>query len=261
MCSLTFYFERLGKGFDHGAMGKGVRKDFPTRSPVVRATMRGIRIENCSPKVRAAPLMLDTLEKIIDLQPDTLKGVRNRALLSVTWSAALRSDEAARLNVTPGSRGNGMVEFTPDGIVVVLKRSKTNRSGTNWERYGIPSRKSVPKYCPRVLLREWLDASGLQQGPLFPSIRGFKGISSTRITRRGFLGVIRRGVAELGLPPERYGTRSLRSGCITWLIHEGVHPARVMEHSGHSTLSIMLSYVRSVTAVASSPLAETRWCR
>ena len=109
-------------------------------------------------------------------------------------------------------------------------------------------------------LQAYQEFSANKLAPLFPGIR-FYTIRKERIDQHTIANIFRRGVEQLGLPPEQYGWRSLRSGCITWLIQEGVHPTRVMEHSGHRSLSVMLTYLRSVTSVASSPLAETRWCR
>ncbi len=44
LVSLRFYYTRLGKGFEHGQIGRGVRKDNPVNTEFVRATMRGIRL-------------------------------------------------------------------------------------------------------------------------------------------------------------------------------------------------------------------------
>ena len=57
LSSLTFHYERLGKGFVYGHMGKGIRKDNPVRTPLVRATMRGIKIVHARPAVKMLPMI------------------------------------------------------------------------------------------------------------------------------------------------------------------------------------------------------------
>ena len=242
-------------------MGRGVRKESPCRSPLVRATMRGIRLTHARPVRRIDPLMLDTLEKMIDIQPHSLAGLRNRAFLALGWGGALRATEISGLDLTAETKGDGFIEVTDDGIIVVLKRSKTNRGGYAWEKYAIPMRRSLPRYCPRGLVLDWLAQSGIGSGPLFPSILGKGIITADRMDHHTISGIVQIGAERVGLQPERYSSRSLRSGCVTWLIREGVPPTRVMEHSGHRSYSVMLSYVRGAKGTTSSPLADTRWAR
>ncbi|MCH8188394.1 MAG: hypothetical protein IIB66_06805, partial [Proteobacteria bacterium] len=90
LASLRFYYARLGKGFEHGQIGKGVRKDNPVNTEFVRATMRGIRRVHGRPPRRKEPILLDSLERIIDQQPDTIYGINTEALFSLDWASAAR---------------------------------------------------------------------------------------------------------------------------------------------------------------------------
>jgi hypothetical protein len=67
LCALSCYYHRLGKGFEHGQMGRGTRSDNPVRSSIVRSTMRGIWAHYNRPVQRSAALNLEQLERIIDL--------------------------------------------------------------------------------------------------------------------------------------------------------------------------------------------------
>jgi hypothetical protein len=60
------------------------------------------------------------------------------------------------------------IEFTNDGVVVTLRRSKTGQAGEGYVK-GIPYG-STPSTCPVRALRTWLDASGITTGPLFRSV-------------------------------------------------------------------------------------------
>ena len=61
--------------------------------------------------------------------PDNLLGTRDRALLLLGFAGAFRRSELVGLDVTAGGDGHGYVEFTRDGLVVTLTRSKTDQEG------------------------------------------------------------------------------------------------------------------------------------
>lgn len=260
LCSLRFYYTRLGKGFEHGQIGKGVRKDNPVNTEFVRATMRGIRRVHGRPPRRKEPILLDSLERIIDQQPDTIYGVRNKALFSLAWASAARVGEICGMDASSDGDGDSYVEFIEDGLVVVFRRRKNLDPSDLSQRLIIPARITVPNYCPRILLRRWMDVSGIEKGPLFRGIYGGEKIIKTRVARHSLSRILQAAVATIGLQPEQYAMRSLRSGCITWLAMEGLSTYRIMEHSGHKRMESMQSYLQPVRSIKSCPLAETRWC-
>jgi len=144
LSALKFYFEQLGKGHAQGRSGVATRKS-PSSDELVRGVLRGIKRRHGKPVVRKAPLLLDSVEKRMDAQRDDLKGLRNRAMLSLTWASCRRASEIYGLNVE--HRGDGWLEFDENGLVVVLRRSKSNQENRIEERYGAPARPSAPRYC------------------------------------------------------------------------------------------------------------------
>jgi len=56
--------------------------------------------------------------------PGDLRGLRDRALLLVGWTAALRRSELVALEV-------GDLGFEPEGVVLTIRRSKTDREGAD----------------------------------------------------------------------------------------------------------------------------------
>ncbi len=75
----------------------------------------------------------------------------DRALLLVGFAGGFRRSELANLNV-------GDIEFTEDGLVVRLRRSKTDQEATG-RKVGIPFG-SNRGTCPVRSLKAWLEASG-----------------------------------------------------------------------------------------------------
>jgi integrase len=257
---INYYFERLGKGAGHGRPGAGTRTS-PARDSLVIQTWRGIARKHGRPSQQKRAILLDSLEKMIDLQPETLAGIRNRAMFVVGWGAALRIIELRALNASPGGNARGWVEVSDDGVVIHLRQSKTNQFRRRAEAYGIPARPSVPRYCPVKLMRKWLSASGISSGPLFPALRGGLYAEGKRINRNTLRTAIKNGAARIGMNPAEIGGQSLRRGCLTWLSLEGVNPFRIQDHSGHSDIRQLLRYIERPNVLKNSPLAETRWVR
>lgn len=257
---INYYFERLGKGAGHGRPGTGTHT-IPARDSLVNQTWRGIARKHGRPSQQKRALLLDSLEKMIDHQPDTLAGIRNRAMLVVGWGAALRIIELQALNAKSGGSSDSWVEVTDDGVVVHLRQSKTNQFRRRAETYGIPARAGAPRYCPVKLTRQWLSASGIKSGPLFPSLRGGLYAEGRRINRNTLRTAIKNGAARIGINPADIGGQSLRRGCLTWLSLEGVNPFRIQDHSGHSDLRQLLRYIERPNVLKDSPLAETSWVR
>ena len=242
--------------------GVGTRKDDPVNSEVVRATMRGIKNVHGRPMVKKAPIMLDSLEKMIARQPDNLRGIRNRALLCLGWAAAARPSDLSGLDIGSNGDGNGYLEFRPDGLIVVFRRRKYLQPEDGLHRVPIPARPSAPIYCPLTLVKRWIDASGIDQGSLF---RGIYNRSNEALPKRIHVSAVKHAVktsvATIGLSPDQYSGKSLRSGCITWMTQEGVSPLRIMEHSGHRDIKTMQAYIQPVESIENSPLAQTHWMK
>ena len=261
LTSLKVYYKSLGKGFERGEIGKGIRKDNPADTEIVRATLRGIQKMHGAPPRRKAALMLDSLDKMIDLQPDTLRGIRNRAMLSLGWAAAARPSEISGFGLSSDGRGVGHVEFIKGGLVIVFNRRKNHPPYDFPRRLTIPARIHSPNQCPSVLLRRWLDASGIDDGAIFRGIQSnSEMIMAAPIGSRAICRMVQASAEAAGLDGGRYSTQSLRIGCITWLAQEGLSVRKIMEHSGHKRVESVMTYIRPVATIEDSALAGTRWC-
>jgi integrase len=260
MTAINYTFERAGKGAAHGRHGTATRRS-PARDLVVLQTFRGILRKHGRPPTKKAPILLDSLEKMIDGQPDTLLGIRNRALLVLGWGAALRTREIEMLDAAPGGKGDGWIEIQDDGVLVALRRSKTNQNRRRIERYGVPARPSAPKYCPVRLLRAWLRVAKISSGPLFLICQTRFAPRRKRLQKQAIRRMVKSAADGIGLDDHLIGAHSLRAGCLTWLNLEGVNPYRIKNHSGHRSIQSLLDYIRPPITPKSSPLMETRWAR
>lgn len=85
----------------------------PTAEAVVSTTFAGIRRAHRRPLGKKTALVVDRLRAAIETIPETLPGLRDRALLLVGFAAALRPSEIARLTLEHLTRH-------PDGTELFL---------------------------------------------------------------------------------------------------------------------------------------------
>src|SRR5690606_29678854 len=71
----------------------------PTKSELVRATMRGIKRTNGTASREAKPILREDLFQILDCIGDSTKDTRDRALLLLGFAGAFRRSELVGLDV------------------------------------------------------------------------------------------------------------------------------------------------------------------
>lgn len=256
---LNFVFERLGKGHFTGDPGKGTLAKSPCKHPVVWQTMKGIRLLNPAKPKTHRPITLALLDALLDAQPDTLSGTRNKAFWALVWAGAMRVKEVIDMDTGPGLAGRGYIEINPNGLIMTLNRSKAHPAPAVPECYGIPNRSTAPRYCPVKLTKDWMRAAEVGPGPLFPAVCNDAKCDGRRTYRQHMTTQLKGSLSQLGCDPTQYGASSLRSGCIEWLLEQGVFPEKVKAHTGHTRLSTMYGYLRGSTSIETSPFNRTRW--
>jgi site-specific recombinase XerD len=99
--------------------------DSPTQAPVVRQLMKGIRRTLGTAQTGKSPVKVEHLRAITrDLDPNRALDVRDRALLLIGFAGAFRRSELVGLDIED-------LEFNENGLVVHLRRSKTDPEGLN----------------------------------------------------------------------------------------------------------------------------------
>jgi integrase len=111
------------------ALGAGDISD-PTATIAVRQVVAGIsRLRGTAPKKKDA-LTLERLALALDGLDGSLRALRDRALVLVGFAAALRRSELVALDIVD-------LSFRETGVVVTVRRSKTDQAGQGRE-IGIP---------------------------------------------------------------------------------------------------------------------------
>jgi integrase len=210
----------------------------PTSSELVKATMRGIRrsgLLHCEGGT-AKPLIRDELFVVLGTMGSSLVDCRDRALLLVGFAGALRRSELVGLDVSD-------LEIAPQGLVVTLRRSKTDQLNEG-HSIGLPYGRV---HCPGYAVAQWLERSAIVSGPLFRSIDKHGSISKKRMSGEAVSRILKRRLAAAGLSPTGYSGHSLRAGFVTSAAMAGEPLWRIRSQTRHkSDLSVELGLLRDV---------------
>lgn len=216
----------------------------PTDNGEVRAVMVGVRRSLGVAVTQKAAATVDVLTAMLMHVPDTLTGKRDKALLALGFAGAFRRSELVALDVAD-------LREDRDGLRVMVRRSKTDQEGQGFEK-AIPHGRFIR---PVALVRDWLDAAGITEGPVFRPVsrsgrvRGFANLATPpRLTTQVVAGVVKRYVAAAGLDASTFGAHSLRAGFITTAAERGADLARIMDQSGHRDPKTVVGYIRRANA-------------
>ncbi|WP_103020138.1 site-specific integrase [Salinibacter altiplanensis] len=231
----------------------------------LRKIWKGLVREKTRRQDGAPPLMAQDLRSIIEHLPRysasgdgptgelTLTAMRDKALLLVGWTGALRRSELVALRAKD-------IEFIEgEGVNIYVRRSKADQEGEGLVK-GLPYGSSR-ETCPVTALRQWLRAAGTEvegdfEGDIFRRFYRGESIGSSAMTAQYVSTVLKRHAETAGLDPETYSAHSLRAGFITQAIRAGKPERRVKEHSGHSSWETFNQYVEEAGTFQDNPAED-----
>lgn len=205
----------------------------PTKSELVRTVLQGIRRTLGTAPQQKAPLRASELRAYVLSLGDDLLAKRDRALLLVGYAGAFRRSELVGLNVED-------LHFTPHGVRITLRRSKTDQEGQGIVKAIPYGRKGT---CPVRALQEWLTSAGITSGAVFRSVNRW-GHVGERLSDKAVSLIVKRACETLGLPPESFGGHSLRAGLATDAYAADVPEAVIQQQTGHRSSNVLRRYRR-----------------
>lgn len=198
----------------------------PTAAEPVKAVLRGIRRQLGCAVEQKAPATARAIVQLVKRCPDTVVGKRDRAVLLLGFAAALRRSELAELLPTD-------LTFTPEGLRVTLRRSKTDQDGEGAEI-------SVPrgsKLKPIDAIEAWLAVRDESDGP-----------SLFQICDRTVAEIVKRYARAARLDPSQFAGHSLRAGFVTSALEHGADLFKVMDVTRHKRVETLREYDRRAKA-------------
>lgn len=207
---------------------------WPKAHPAIRGVMAGIRRKVGVAPSRKAPVMGDELARLVGTLGVDLAGLRDRALLTLGWFGAFRRSELVALDVAD-------VRVTAEGLVVTVRRSKTDQEGQGIEK-GIPFAGNAA-VCPVRAVRAWLEAARIDAGPIFRAVDRHGHVSGERMSDRTVARIVQRAAKDAGLEASVAG-HSLRAGFATTAAAKGKSLDAIMRQTGHRSERVARIYIR-----------------
>jgi site-specific recombinase XerD len=207
----------------------------PTESALVEEAHRGIRRTIGTAQRAKAPLVTEDLRALVATCPDSLLGLRNRALLLVGFAGAFRRSELVGLQVDD-------VEACAEGVKITLRRSKSDQEGEG-RVIAIPYGKQLVT-CPVRALQTWQQAAGVAQGALFRAISRHGGVGGA-LSPIDVARIVKKAAHAAGYDPARFAGHSLRAGLATSAAAAGCPERVIMMTTGHKSEKMVRRYIRS----------------
>jgi integrase len=203
--------------------------------PAISAVMTGIRRRHGTAPTQKAPVVDQELAALVATLDDSLRGLRDRALLTMGWFGAFRRSELVALTVAD-------VKKEREGLVVAVRRSKGDQEGRGAEK-GIPYASS-PALCPVRALAAWLDAAQITEGPLFRGVDKHGHLADDALSDRTVARIVQRAAERAGLDPKSVAGHSLRAGFATTAAKKGKSLDAIMRQTLHKSEQVARGYIR-----------------
>ena len=203
----------------------------PTHDENINLAFRRVRRLRAARPQQAKGLNASHLERFSAVQPDTLLGLRNKAMLSLGYELLTRRSELVALK-------DSDVFFRSDGTLrVLIRRSKVDPEGIG--RVAFTSRRTAQ------LLSEWQQARGGHTDWLFcPVYRGKavdRSLESHSVKR-----IIKETAYMAGFNKsdvDSFSGHSMRVGAAQDLLIRGVDTVGIMRAGGWKSLTVLARYL------------------
>ncbi|MEV0032217.1 site-specific integrase [Nocardia sp. NPDC050793] len=267
----------------------------PTRSDVVRLTLRGIRRTRRTPPTRKRPILLHTLDQLLAGLPEPgwpAEPARRRDALAllIGFAGALRRSELAGLRVADVRVSTDHATGEPI-LLVHLPTTKTDPTGAAEQRVALP-RGQRPRTCPVCACAAWLELLEIHTAagslalrdhctapiandgihrchgftgtrladhpdlPLFPTITRHGGIGDRPMSGRAVAELVKRYAARAGLDPNLFSGHSLRAGFATQAALGGASDREIMRQGRWSNPRTVHGYIRTANPLEDNAVTK-----
>jgi integrase len=214
----------------------------PKNHFVLREVLAGIRRKLGTAQKGAEPILGDQIRQIVAACPDTLLGIRDRALVLFGFAAGSRASELASILEVRD------ISFTAAGdLYIRLRSSKTDQDQAG--RDFVVARGEHVLTCPVRAIQAWISGAGIGEsgGPLFRAVNRHGKIrgGSKALSRRGVSKILKAASIRAGLDPAKISPHGLRAGLCTTAALAGATEIEIAELSGHRSKNTVRRYVRA----------------
>lgn len=204
----------------------------PCSDESVRSVLKGVLNTHGAAQRKAAPVRVKELRAMIAETPaDTLKGLRDRALILLGFFGGFRRSELVALDLED-------IAFTAEGMTVTLRRSKTDQTGEG-RQIGISAKGG--EGCPVSAIREMVKAFGIDGGAIFRRVNRWGQIGE-RLAPEAVADILKAKAGAMGLDPAQVSGHSIRRGFVTEAYASGAETPEIQAVTGHRSLKVLGGY-------------------
>ena len=212
-----------------------------TKHPIIMENLHGIKRNLGSRQTTKKPILINDLKLIIKaISQDKGKyKLRDKALILVGFAGGFRRSELVNVE-------HDDVEFVPEGIKILIKRSKTDQSGEGFIK-AIPYFENQ-EFCPVISLKNYIKNKFeiSNKGRIF------------NISDKSVALIIKKYASISGLDSNKYGGHSLRSGFATTAAEFGAEERNIMAMTGHKTTQMVRRYIHDANLFKNNALNKIK---
>ena len=208
-----------------------------TKHPIIMENLHGIKRTLGSRQKAKKPILINDLKLIIKAIDE--EKIRDKALILVGFAGGFRRSELVNIDYED-------IEFVPEGVKILVKRSKTDQSGEG-------TIKAIPyfdneEFCPVLALKNYINQKITikSEGKVF-------GISDKSVAL-----IIKRYAEKAGLDSSKYAGHSLRSGFATTAAEFGAEERNIMAMTGHKTTQMVRRYIHEANLFKNNALNKIK---
>jgi len=208
-----------------------------TKHPIIMENLHGIKRTLGSRQKAKKPILINDLKLIINVIHK--EKYRDKALILIGFAGGFRRSELVNISYED-------VEFVPEGVKILIRRSKTDQSGEG-------SIKAIPyfdnqEFCPVIALRNYINDkfTNINKGKIF------------EISDKSVALIIKKYANKAGLDSSKYAGHSLRSGFATTAAEFGAEERNIMAMTGHKTTQMVRRYIQEANLFKNNALNKIK---
>ncbi len=224
-----------------------------TKHPIIIENLMGIKRKIGSFQQGKKPILINHLKSIINVidneKTKEIKKIRDKTLILIGFGGGFRRTELVSIDYND-------VEMVPEGVKIVIRRSKTDQFGEGMAK-GLPYFTNQ-NYCPVLHLKKWLELSNIKTGPIFRRFsKSFK-LSENRLTDQSVALLLKYYLDIAGIENKNYSGHSLRSGFATVSAESGADERSIMAMTGHKTTQMVRRYIQEANLFKNNALNKIK---
>ncbi len=224
-----------------------------TKHPIIIENLMGIKRVKGSIQRGKKPILINHLKLIINVineqKIENIKKLRDKTIILIGFGGGFRRTELISIDFED-------LEFVPEGLKIMIKRSKTDQFGEGMIK-GLPFL-TDENFCPVINLKKWLELSKIKSGPIFRRFAKGSTLTKNRLTDQSVVLLIKKYLNLAGIENKNFAGHSLRSGFATVAAESGADERSIMAMTGHKTTQMVRRYIREANIFKNNALNKIK---